>query len=79
MKFCKYNEGQMVANSDGSKQIKVVAQSFLPLAKVKDFAIGGALILAGVSYISYKAFCNGALCFEAAEYDALSKLGCINN
>lgn len=45
--------------------------------KVKEVLIGGGLIISGVSYLTYKAFRNGASAFDDAQTDALKKINAI--
>lgn len=45
--------------------------------KVKEVLIGGGLIISWVSYLTYKAFGNGASTFNDAQTDALKKINVI--
>ena len=51
------------------KKVDVIARSFLP-NKIKDVAIGGGLIIAGVFYLTAKAFAHGIECYHLGEIDA---------
>lgn len=44
---------------------------------LKNFMIGGALITAGIGYICYTQFLNGAKSYELAEFETMETLGII--
>ena len=42
---------------------------------LKDILIGGGMVLAGITYLTYTAFRNGSKKFEEAELQVFSDLG----
>lgn len=71
----KFKQGAIRNKNGVEKDIVVKAAS---TNKLKDILIGGGLTLAGVIYLTYAAFRNGAEAFEQAEYNTMVDLGIIS-
>ena len=67
--------GGTMGSSDGGKEIIVPASRPIGL---KDCLIGGGMVLAGIAYLTYTAFINGAKAFDRAEMETMSGLGIIS-
>lgn len=70
----KFKQGWI--GKDGQK-VWIYAKSALP-AKVRDVAIGVGVILAGATYLAWKAFDHGAGAYEKAEFETLKSLDLIS-
>jgi hypothetical protein len=46
---------------------------------IRDFLIGGGIVLVGISYLALSTFRNGANAFEEAEYKTLEALDLFTN
>ncbi len=63
-----------IQNPKTGKWYPIVAKSVLP-CKARDALIGGALVLAGIAYLTVTSFRHGAYAFEQGEYNALEEAG----
>lgn len=70
----KFKQGEIKAGTYDWEDIIVTAKA---PNKVKEVLIGGGLIISGVTYLTYKAFRNGATAFDDAQTGVLMKMGCI--
>lgn len=68
----KFKQGY-IANMKGESK-DIIVKAALP-NKLKDIAIGGAISLVGIVYLTYTAFRNGSVAFERAEYETMEDLG----
>lgn len=73
--FVKFRQGRVRATDNYDWQ-EIIVTAKAP-NKVKEVLIGGGLIISGVSYLTYKAFRNGASAFDDAQTDALKKINVI--
>ena len=71
----KFRQGRVSATDNYDWQ-EIIVTTKAP-NKVKEVLIGGGLIISGVSYLTYKAFRNGASAFDDAQTDALKKINVI--
>ena len=71
----KFNLGSVV-NPETGAMSNIEVKSTSPNT-FKDIIFGGALIAIGIGYLTVSAFKNGAQKMEAAELEALSKIGAI--
>ena len=60
-------------------ETKDIVVTALSTKNIRDFLIGGAIVLIGISYLALSAFKNGATAFEAAEYATLEALDLFND
>lgn len=67
--------GDTMESGAGGKEIVVPASRPVGL---KDCLIGGGMVLAGIAYLTYAAFMQGAKNFERAEMWTMSDLGIIS-
>lgn len=71
----KFKHG-WIGNQDG-EQFDIVVKAAAP-NKLKDALIGGGMVMAGITYLTYTAFRNGAKAFERAELCAMKDAGVID-
>lgn len=71
----KFKHG-WIGNQDG-EQFDIVVRAAAP-NKLKDALIGGSMVMAGIAYLTYAAFRNGAKAFERAELYAMKDAGIID-
>ena len=64
----KFKQG-FIKNREGDVT-DIVVKSLAP-NNIRDALIGGSIITAGIIYLTYTAFRNGALAFEVAEFQAM--------
>ena len=55
-------------------ETKDIVVTTLTSKNLRDFLIGGGIVLMGISYLALSAFRNGANAFEEAEYKTLESL-----
>lgn len=71
----KFKRGS-IGDKDGVMH-DIVVKAAAP-NKLKDALIGGGMVLAGVAYLTYTAFVEGAKGFERAELHAMKDAGVID-
>lgn len=64
----KFTRGNIVGEDGIAHDIVVKAAA---PNKLKDALIGGGMVMAGIAYLTYTAFRNGAKAFEWAEWQAM--------
>lgn len=55
-------------------ETKDIVVTTLTSKNLRDFLIGGGIVLMGISYLALSSFRNGANAFEEAEYKTLESL-----
>lgn len=55
-------------------ETKDIVVTILSSKSLRDFIIGGSIVMIGISYLALSAFKNGANAFEEAEYKTLEAL-----
>lgn len=60
-------------------ETKDIVVTALNAKNIRDFVIGGGIMLIGISYLALSAFKNGANAFEEAEYKTLEALDLFKN
>lgn len=71
----KFKMGTLTNKAGISKDLIVKAAA---PNKLKDALIGGGLVVAGVAYLTYTAFRDGAKAFDRAELYTMKDLGIID-
>lgn len=60
-------------------ETKDIVVTALTSKNLRDFLIGGGIVLVGISYLAISSFRNGANAFEEAEYKTLESLNLFKN